>query len=262
MAHPTTSIVVVNYNTTRLINEIERIFHSTSDSLDAELIVVDNSGNFSTANEKTRLIVAAKNLGFGTGCNLGAKSAHGRILAFINPDIRFEAETLKKLASIVQEHRNAVVAPIVVNAGEPAPQILSTLTPQTRTSFLAYRRQRLDIGKESVSKQLLEVSFLTGAYFLIDSERFMKAGGFDEEIFLYAEDLALCERLRATDSKLLVDCSVSAVHDSGASMKSSLQKRILRFKMSVEGHLVFLRRNYSAPKALFNAIYLASGIHG
>src|SRR5258706_4719742 len=89
------SVIIVSFNTQKiLVDCLESITKNTKD-LAYEVIVVDNGSKdgssamvkkYSEKHSAVSLIDAKKNLGFGRANNLGAKKAKGTYLLFLNSD--------------------------------------------------------------------------------------------------------------------------------------------------------------------------------
>src|SRR3989344_286809 len=97
------SIIIVNYKVEEeVINCITSILNSKP-KVNFEIIVVDNDEkniiekDLKDRYPKVRYIETPKNIGFGAGCNLGAKFAKGNYLFFLNPDTRVLPESLDNL---------------------------------------------------------------------------------------------------------------------------------------------------------------------
>jgi GT2 family glycosyltransferase len=192
------SVIVVNYNAG------ERLVHclqSLEESLPArvEIILVDNASRDQTGPVIQRdfprvvFVESDTNLGFGGGCNLGAKQARGEYLVFLNPDTTVERGWLEALLSpMAADPGLGLVTSRIVLAGDP--ERLNTagnkvhLTGLTLCRGLGESRDAFGVPGE--------VAAVSGAAFSIRRELFESLGGFDEDMFLYMEDTDLSWRAR------------------------------------------------------------------
>jgi GT2 family glycosyltransferase len=170
---PQISVVVVNY---RAAEEVEGFVASLAGSelQPLEVIVVDNaSGDDSVARlsgrEDITVVASADNTGFGGGVNLGAAHAKGNLVLIANPDIRLRPDTLGVLLRALRRDAEVAVA---------CPDLLEPPDPSY-------------VGRDYVEP----VAAMAGAAMLVDRFAFDLIGGFDDTIFLYAEDTDLCYRM-------------------------------------------------------------------
>ena len=136
-----------------------------------------------------RLVASAENLGFGRGCNLGARHARGDLLLFANPDLAVEPDTIGALVRGLGDTPGAAVA-------------CATL---------------LEPGYDSHVKEarVEEVAAMAAALMLVDARHFAAIGGFDPWMFLYWEDTELCYRTWLAGRKVLKVWDAVAAHDLG-----------------------------------------------
>ena len=194
-----------------------RVLPGLADSLPADvpLIVVDNGPDDGmrawAAARGIKVVSSGQNLGFGNGCNLGAQQANTEFLLFVNPDARFEADTLPRLLDAAAQHPDAAAfGPVLINE---AGQIR-----YKRNSYLLPRRTKppRDPGPDNRA-----VPVLSGAVLLVRRSAFEKVGGFDSRIFLYFEDDDLSLRLKQFAGPLVLVPSARAHHAAGTSSPPS-----------------------------------------
>ena len=107
------SVIVVNYNGKE---HLARCLESLSSTKEAEIIVVDNASSDGSADlvksafPEVQLIRSQTNLGFGEGCNMGAREAKGDYLAFVNPDTLVEQDWLEALINALKNCPDAGMA--------------------------------------------------------------------------------------------------------------------------------------------------------
>jgi len=243
------SIVTINYHSTKLINNIELLVKNMRQ---VELIVVDNSGNFKPINMKTKIVCGQGNVGFGTGCNLGAECANSDLLLFLNPDTSIESSSITQLVSKSSLNMKAIWAPAILDKIGKS----RTLVKPGRFG-LEYRRTYLDGLNNSLD--VVPVHYVSGACMMVCKSVFDELGGFCEDIFLYAEDLEFCERAKTKGVDILVYADIKADHVGGKS-SSLISDRFKRLGRSFTGHYHFLSQSLNPLSAAINALYLASGI--
>lgn len=227
---PVTAVtaVVVHFGSTsateRTLQSLQRHAPGTP------VVVVDNDGAFATTpggrrREGLEVLSPGKNLGYGAACNLGARSAAGNFLLFLNNDTEMDAETIPRLAAVLQaEPRVAVVGPRLRDgSGKPIRSIGRAPTPRRilfENLFLprlfpgvpffhGHHTARISHGRAR------DVETLSGAVFLIRRAAFDPVGGFDERYFFFVEETDLFERLRRKGWRIRFYPASTAVHHGG-----------------------------------------------
>lgn len=215
-AESTLAIVVVNYGSSGLL---ERNLVDAARSLpDAAVYVVDNR---STAEESARVRVLAEregwvallqegNLGFGIGVNRGVEAARrdGRTrFLLINPDATIDAASTHLLLDAVEGDGIVIAAPLVQDgAGRvwSAGHVLDLDDGATHGRAWAQRHPEARVRR-----------WLTGAALMINEAAWVATGGFDEDYFLYWEDVDFSLRVEDSGGALVLVDQAKAVHDEG-----------------------------------------------
>lgn len=140
-----------------------------------------------------RLIRNAVNCGFGHGNNLGASSAGGQFLVFLNPDTEVESGWLEPLIAALRRDPNTGLATSKILLMSD-PTTINTCGCDIHISGITLCRSA---GTPAVSAtQSGEVGAVSGAAFGMRRELFDRLGGFDGTYFLYMEDTDLSLRAR------------------------------------------------------------------
>jgi GT2 family glycosyltransferase len=196
-----------------------------------ELIVVDNASTDGSAIRAAELaptafvIETGANPGYGAGNDRGAEAASAELLCFLNPD-----------AVPQPGFRDAIAAPAIDGRDWTAWQGLVTAEDgrvlNTRGGVVHFTGVAWAGGAgEPLSARPVtagEPGFVSGACLAISRARFLEAGGFAEEFFLYQEDVDLSLRLRLAGGALGVEPSARADHryefDKGAAKWRYLER--------------------------------------
>lgn len=193
------SLIIINYNGAALLPACLEALWRT-DYRPVELIVVDNaSGDASLAyvaqaHPQARVIANAENVGFGRACNQGAAAAQGDLLVFLNPDVVVTPEWLDILvAHLAVNPDAAIICPTTLAPGQERP--------------------RYDTPVE-------EVAAVPGAAMALPRAAWRELGGFDEQMFLYWEDVELCWRAWLLGWRVLADLRAMVYHERGATAGS------------------------------------------
>jgi len=210
-------------------NCVKRIKEFTRD-LEYEIIVIDNGAHDkkvlgelqSTKHPDIRLIFSSKNLGFGGGNNLAAKTAQGEYLMFINSDVYVIDNSIKVLVDFIRRNPTAGAAGPKLLNGDKSLQYTccrfhKPLTPIFRRTFLG----NTQTGKKENDYHIYadwdhnsnqEVDWVQGSCLIIPKKIFEKVGPFDNQFFMYFEDTDLCKRIWRAGYKVYYVADAQMVH--------------------------------------------------
>jgi GT2 family glycosyltransferase len=209
------SIVVVTFNHRAIVARCLSAAQSTMSAQD-ELIVVDNNSVDGTADEIARdfpevqLIRSASNLGFGRANNLGASSARGRYVVFLNPDTEPQPGWLEALIGALTDYPGAalVTAKLVLAA---APGYVDAFGNDIHVSGITTCRGWGQPAERFTRVE--EVNATSGACLAAERDVFQRLGGFDNYLFLYYEDTDLSLRARLAGYKCIAVPGAVVLHD-------------------------------------------------
>lgn len=217
------AIVVVSYGSSALL---ELHLAATAARVpEARVVVVDN---YSTDEERARVAVLSermgwelvapdRNTGFGGGVNSGmahALALGARAVLVLNPDASIDRAGVAALASAGDER--TLRSPVV-------------RTPEGRVWFAGLDVDLVD-GEIRSPRRRAEhpggkpVPWLSGACLWITREVWELAGGFDDDYFLYWEDVDFSRRVVERGGSLLVVVDATAVHDEGGTHRGARQR--------------------------------------
>jgi GT2 family glycosyltransferase len=182
-----------------------------------ELIVVDNASRDGSAELARELapdatvIETGENLGYGAGNNRGAEAAKADLLCFLNPD-----------AVPAPGFRDAIAGPAAGGRDWGAWQALVTADGGRAVNSrggavhftgIAWAGGAGEPLGEAVTAEPPEPGFVSGTCLAIPRKSFLYLEGFDEDFFLYHEDVDLSLRLRLTEAHLGVAWDARVDHD-------------------------------------------------
>ena len=240
MSHRT-AIVVVSFGSHALL---ERHLASTAGTTDATVVVVDNLSDAAERVAVTELaarkgwhLVTAPNRGFGAGANTGARRGIELgcdVVVLLNPDLEIDGATVDALADAVRAAPMTALSPAIVR-------------PNGRSWFSG---GTLDVrtGRTRAHGAGPDVGWLSGACLAISTDLLTESGGFDEDYFLYWEDVDLSWRLRELGARLGVRADLHAVHEVGGTQHSSGShtKSALYYRFNCRGRLLFAAKHLDA----------------
>lgn len=224
------SIVIVNYNTKILIKQcLQSVLKKTKD-INYEIIVVDNASYdglqamLKKEFPQVKLIESSENLGFGKANNLGAKYASGKYLLLLNPDTILLNNAVKILFDFMEKNPNCGICG-------------GNLYDENNNPVHSFGRL-LGIGKElraffslpatiefNTTEKAQKVGYITGADLMINRRLFNNIGYFDEEFFMYYEDVELTYRVKREGFDVYSIPQSKIMHLEGKSSNNKQKKQ-------------------------------------
>ncbi|MDY1033773.1 glycosyltransferase family 2 protein [Stenotrophomonas sp. CFBP8980] len=225
--NPAIVAVVVTYQSSTTIEDcLQRLRDARGI---AEIRVVDNGSTDDTVDilqrhashdPRVRFIANPDNPGFAAANNQGVGDSSSPWLAFINPDVMVEAETLALLCERAQALGDCLLGVEQVDESGRADDAVRRRDPD----FLAMLRSpgsgsKLAIARDpSVAMQ--RVPAISGAVMLMPRALFERIGGWDAGYRLHAEDLDLCRRVREAGGVVAIANDLRVLHVRGVSSRS------------------------------------------
>jgi GT2 family glycosyltransferase len=189
-------------------------------SLPFEVIVVANGTSDKTLSdlpdpESLVLVRSPVNLGYGGGCNWGARVARGRHIVVLNDDTVAEPGWLEALVTVAEgDGRIGAVGSRLLNPDGSLQEAGSVLWNDAGTYQVGHG---LPPGSSAYAR-VREVDYCSGCGLLVKRTAWDAVGGFDEGFFpAYFEDVDLCLTLRAHGYRVVYAPRARLIHLGGAS---------------------------------------------
>lgn len=262
-APPRLSVVLVSYNDrARLGRALDSVVAAAA-GIPHEILVADNAstdgsaGFVAAAYPSVTLIRSRENAGFSKANNRAAAASRGVDLAFLNTDVVVRPGAFQALLAELDGHPGT-------GACGPALE-----TP--RGGFQVSFGGRRTFGREMLDKVLLngltarrlarrrerrEVEWVSGAFLVVRRSDFEAAGGFDEDFFLYYEDIDLCARLRAAGRRVVYVPAAAALHEGGAVTSARPLRSRYEYRRS---QLLYYRKHNGPASRRLLRLYLRTG---
>ena len=207
------SFIIVEYHSMNDVQKcVQSIVNAVGDITSYEIIISSNS--LYDEHEKNsiaeldygnvvRWMFNNRNGGFAYAMNCGLKVARGNYIIFMNPDVRIKYGFFE-MATYLKEHSGiGIIAPQIKNSrGEIQDSFRSFITP---VNFVSRHFRRLFIHRmdvKSVNTPIV-VDWIIGAFVMMSRQVAWNINGFDEEYFLYCEDMDLCKRINKKGLKVV-----------------------------------------------------------
>ena len=283
------SVIIVSYNTKDLTLQcIEKLQKSLSlSSLNSEIIVVDNNShdgssnafiNLSKTNQNIQVICNADNSGFGKANNQGQAIAEGRYILYLNSDVFVPEEPfldslIKQMDSHLTIGALTVRVQLVSGSIDPAshrgfPTVwrsfcyyaglekITASIPLLNRLFGGYHLTHLPLTTRH------EIDTPTGAFFLARKDILDTLHGYDEDFFMYGEDIDLAFRIKRLGYSIIYDPTVTVLHlknQSGIKKKNDTTAQKKTHNYFYESMAIFYKKHYEKlyPKFISNLVYFA-----
>jgi hypothetical protein len=225
------SIIIVNYRSADLVIDCITSIRLFNSHPPLEIIVIDNDSNddsrqkILSVHPSVQWIGMNYNAGYARANNEGIRHAGGETILVLNPDVIFRDNAIEECYRRLQLSDFVAGTVQLLNANG-SPQIsgsyfmkggLNHLLPlPVLGRILKWLGAVFKIRKTSVfqAEGTTEVDWINGAFMMLKKEAIKKAGPFDEDFFLYAEEIEWCSRLRKI-GRLAVFGDLHAVHLEG-----------------------------------------------
>jgi len=251
----TTAVCIINYNTCDLLREcLNSVINENAD----EIVVIDNaSTDLSAHMMKTefpsiQLLALEKNLGYGAASNRGIGRCHSAQIILLNADTRMQPGSLLALQNYLDNHPQvAIIGPRILNS-DGTRQTSCFYFPTPLHIFLyitgLYRAiPSLPILKQCTLQKLASesarpVPWILGAALAFRREMLDGLGGFDENFFMYFEEVDLCYRLFSQGRQIHFVPEAEIVHVGGSSTAQRPVWASIQYFVSLAQ---FYRKHYS-----------------
>ena len=212
--------------------------HQCIDSIASKVkvIVIENSDNINLKKElenkynNIQCFLTGKNLGYAKGNNLGISKVKSEYALVLNPDAILASDALDKLLTTANKLSDFAI-----------------IGPAKQNEF-----SKFDLNKNE--DHVFKVDSLKGFAMLLNLDQFKDIGFFDENFFIYLEEIDLCKRLKNKNKKIYLDKNVLIHHLGGSS-----HNEIINYEMELSRNwhwmwstFYFNKKHYGYFKALFS----------
>ena len=259
-------IAIVNWNAGSQLQEcVTSIVNARWEAVRLEtVVIVDNGSTDDSIDLLTcppgfplRVVKNGGNRGFAAACNQAARAIEADVLLFLNPDTVLESESIPTAVSCLEDPAHASTGIVgiqlvdmhgnVSRSCARFPTLASMvvtvlgLDQMMQSTFASYR---MSDWNHSESR---EVDHVIGAFFLVRREVFTVLNGFDEQFFVYFEDLDFSLRARQAGWRAFYLTAARALHRGGG---TSEQIKSTRLFYSLRSRLHYVRKHFTRSAAL------------
>lgn len=259
---PAVDVVIVTHNASQVI---DACLEPLMDDERLSIIVVDNDSTDDTLERverfSVRVIQSGSNLGFGVASNLGAAIGSSQQILFLNPDTIADPRDIEAAATYARTQRIGVLGCRLVTLGGELDHAArrNVVRPWVAAKYLIARSKRSKyLAPETNEFEPAQVDAVNGAFMLIERATFTEVGGFDEDYWMYMEDIDLCLRVKNTGRSVVYWPGVTVTHiKSGITGRSRSPRLNYHFYRSLA---VFYRKHQAQEDQLPLRVLTIGGV--
>lgn len=227
------SVIILNYNVRYFLEQCVFSVQKALEGIDGEIIVIDNASSddscemMKTKFPHIKLIENEANLGFPKGNNIGVAQAKGEYICILNPDTVVAEDTFTSILNSQLPTSNSQLGIIGCKLIDGAGNFLPESKRGVPTPWVAFTKI---FGLYKISnyfgkyyaqylseKQSGKVDILVGAFMVMKRELYLEIGGFDENCFMYSDDIDLSYLVLKTGKSNYYFHETSVIHYKGES---------------------------------------------
>jgi GT2 family glycosyltransferase len=275
------SIIIVSFNTKKILRDCIESVIKTTKEIKYEIIVVDNDSKDDSVEllkllakkYPIRVIVNKKNAGFGIANNQGTKIAKGKYILFLNSDTLIKKNVLGEMVLWMEGNSKVGVATCALKNSDGSlqgtggyfPNLFKVfawmffledipLVDRLIKPFHPMHSQSPLYKGERFFKKAHQRDWVTGAFLLTRKEIFEKVGGFDQDYFMYTEEVDLCWRIKKKGWQIWFLPKWNITHLGGVSSTSEFP-----ILSEYKGVKLFYKKNKPAWQMPLVRLFLKGG---
>jgi GT2 family glycosyltransferase len=262
------SVIIVNYKGGEKLLKCLQSLESIKDNrFSFEVIVVDNHSNDGSIVKLVELfphftfLYNTGNNGFANGCNLGASISIGSSLLFLNPDTRVNSDAIFDLHEevCVRPEFSIVTCCQVKENGLMDRSYGKFVTLFTLTGWMRGIRNFFSGHMDDSmiqTKHYLYPDWVSGSVIMIKRDSFFRLGKWDEDYWMYFEDVDLCRRAMLRNGEIVKLKYASVQHSHGGSSRINLDVTVLtKTEVDISRH-VYVSKHEESLIAFFMHLFL------
>ncbi len=267
------SIVIVNWNVRELLRQcLSSVYRTTGDSLELEVIVVDNAssdGSVAMVREdfpQVHLIANAENLGFTRGNNQAIAQSQGRYVLLLNPDTEVVDDALTTMVCYMDAHPQVGALGPQLLYPDGSVQSSRRRFPTMATAFLEStvlqqwfphnRVLRRYYVRDRRDDEVQEVDWVVGACLLARRQAIEQVGLLDEAFFMYSEEMDWCRRFKERGWQVVYLPTAQVIHHEA---RSSEQVKALQHIQFQRSKVLYFRKHHGRwPAEVLRLFLLAT----
>lgn len=265
------SVIILNYNVRYFLEQCVLSVQEAISNIDGEIIIVDNNSSDDSCHmmknrfPEIKLIKNKSNLGFPKGNNIGVSEAKGEFICILNPDTVVAQDTFEKILAFAKRQSNlGIVGCKLIDGtgnflpeskrGIPTPWVAFTKITGLYHFFSKYKLFNQYYAQNLNENESGKVDILVGAFMVMKRDFYIDLNGFDENCFMYSDDIDLSYRSLLKGKSNYYFHETSVIHYKG----ESTVKDKLYMKRFQEAMHFFYKKHFKV--SLFFSLFMKIGI--
>jgi len=258
------SIIIVNYKSWKHLRNCLNSLQNLGDlSLVFEIIVVDNHSNdgnletFSNEFSEAHFVLNSGNNGFANGCNFGASKAKGDYFLFLNPDTITNGKAVEEIFHFAKLNRNVGITSCLQKKASGGYEKSIRIFPNMITLFgLTRAIYKLFIKKQLESEEVLYTDWVSGSLVFISKQWFTQINGWNEDYWMYYEDMDLSKKVQESNGKVALLKSVEIIHNHGGASRLNIKTSVItKTEVQISKH-VYIQNNFKGIERILSQFLL------
>jgi GT2 family glycosyltransferase len=235
MDNPLVSVIIINYNTKTLTSACINSVLKYHRFLSFEIIVVDNGSTdgsveyLYTSFPNIIIISTGKNLGFGSGNNIGVNRSKAKYILLLNSDTIVIKNIITPFIEFYSTHKNlniGVLGYLLISENSDVLHSFGKFPYLLRSHLKSCVNMKLSYIISNIEKNYFsEVDIISGALMFMERSVFNSFQGFDPNIFLYEEELELQYRMKKDGFVSIIINEKGVIHLEGKSSSGYFKRK-------------------------------------
>ena len=249
-------IVIVNWNSGDYLNKcIHSILENNNFNFVKSVFIIDNNSenpSFEKIYTKNKIILIGnkENLGFAKACNQGFNLSTAPYVLLLNPDTQLLDTTLQDCIAFMESNPEIDIlgCRLLNDAGETSPSCARFPTPISMFIDCAGLSKIFPtLFKPAIlmsdwdHKTSRYVDQVMGAFMFMRHTVFEKVGYFDEQFFVYSEELDFSKRLSDIGGKSYFNTDITAIHSGQG---TTISVKAFRLFLNLQSRLLYARKHF------------------
>ena len=203
------TFVIVTYKSSSVIEQCLKKIPNKS-----KIIIVDNSKDFFLKKKlkkifpKINFLINKNNFGYGKANNIGILNVKTKYAFILNPDAILKKNTIIELKKAAQSLLNN----------------FAIISPNLDNNYGYFKNQK----EINIGHNLLDVDYVKGFAMLLNLEKINKKKIFDENFFLFLEEIDFCKRIKNLGEKIYIAKKSRIIHTGKSSSKENIKIELCR----------------------------------
>ena len=257
---PELSVILVSFNDRIHLEKCLQSLKGFPPGVDLEIVLVDNNSSDGSPDlvknkfPEVKLLCAGDNLGFAKANNLGISASAGEFVLFLNSDTIVTDQALAVLLDEMKGNPSLGAAGPALLSGQETYQVSFGKKVDFFSEFIQKGFFNFYYAKTLKSNQKVrDVGWLSAACLLVRRTALEEAGCFDENYFLYFEDIDLCYKIRQKGWILRLCPQAQIIHIGGTSTSAVKNSSRYHYRKS---QIYFYRKHNSRLSQALLRVYL------